>query len=185
MSLPTHMALHLVLLEAVPVAVLVAAGRERLATVRIRPVAAGTAGTALVIAWHVPGLFDAALADPVLHQGEHASFVVAGLLLWAPVLSPGLSAAGALMFLFVTRNVQMVLGNVFLWAPSPLYRDSGSLHDQRLAGAIMLGEGLIAGIATGAWLFTRLLREESEAGAHRDVAGGQQQLARPHRQQGV
>jgi cytochrome c oxidase assembly factor CtaG len=185
MSLPAHMAVHLVLLEALPVALLVAAGRARLTTAPLRPVAAGVAGIAIVITWHIPALFDAALAHPILHQAEHASLVVAGLLLWAPMLSPTVSAAGALAFLFVTRNAQMVLGNVFLWAPSPLYRDSGSLHDQRLAGAIMLGEGLIVGMATGAWLFRRLLREEREAAPHRDTAGGLQQLASAHPHQRV
>ena len=54
MRLPAHMAIHLVLLEAVPVALLLAAGRDRIATVRIRPVAAGIASTAIVVAWHVP-----------------------------------------------------------------------------------------------------------------------------------
>ena len=78
--------------------------------------------------------FDAALESPVLHQFEHASFLVAGILLWAPVLYPTSGAAEALAFLFVTRNVQAVLGNVLLWAPHPLYRDSGSLQDQRVAG---------------------------------------------------
>jgi len=154
------MALHLALLELVPVLLLLAAGRERLVRVPVRPLLAGVVSTAIVVAWHVPVAFDAALGNPVLHQAEHASFLVAGLLLWAPVLSPATGEAEALAFLFVTRNVQAVLGNVLLWAPHPLYRDSGSLHDQRLAGAIMLGEGLFAGILAAGWLFGRLLREE-------------------------
>ena len=111
----------------------------------VRPLLAGIGSTAIVVAWHVPAPSTPRLRHPMLHQAEHASFLVAGLLLWAPVLSPATRAAEALAFLFVTRNVQAVLGNVLLWAPHPLYRDSGSLHDQRLAGAIMLGEGLWQG----------------------------------------
>ena len=164
------MAIHLALLELVPVLLLVAVGRERLARVRIRPVLFGVASTAIVVAWHTPVAFDAALEHPLLHQAEHASFLVAGLLLWAPVLSPATGAAGALAFLFVTRNVQAVLGNVLLWWPHPLYRDSGSLHDQRLAGAIMLGEGLLAGILAAGWLFGRLLNEERSSEAAAPIA---------------
>jgi len=163
MGLPAHMAVHLVLLDGLPVLLLLAAGRERISRMRVRPVAAAVASTAILIAWHLPGVFDAALAHPALHQAEHASFILAGLLLWIPVLSPRIQAAEALAFLFLTRNVQTVLGNVLLWAPHPLYLDSGSMQDQRLAGAIMLGEGLLAGIAAGAWLFARLLREGSVA----------------------
>lgn len=166
MRLSVHMAIHLVLVEAVPVALLLVYGRDRIAKIRISPVAAGIASTALVVVWHAPVLFDVALGHLVLHQAEHASFIIAGLLLWAPVLSPAISAIDAFAFLFITRTVQTVLGNVFLWAPRPLYRDSGSLHDQRLAGAIMLGEGLVAGIAAGAWLFARLLAEERESVPH-------------------
>jgi len=176
------MTLHLALIELVPVLLLLAAGPERTARVRVRPVLAGIASTAIVVAWHVPIAFDIAVEHPVLHQAEHASFLVAGLLLWAPVLSPATGAAEALAFLFVTRNVQAVLGNVLLWAPHPLYRDSGSLHDQRLAGAIMLGEGLLAGIVAAGWLFGRLMNEESRASRglraatsdddHRGLRGG-------------
>jgi cytochrome c oxidase assembly factor CtaG len=154
------MTLHLVLIELVPVLILLAAGRQRIARVPLRPLYAGIASTAIIVVWHLPFAFDAALENPALHQAEHASFVIAGLLLWAPVLSPVTGAAEALAFLFVTRNVQAVLGNVLLWVPHPLYRDSGSLHDQRLAGAIMLGEGLLAGIVAAGWLFGRLLRDE-------------------------
>jgi cytochrome c oxidase assembly factor CtaG len=154
------MGIHLVLLEAVPVVLLLVAGQDRIAAIPVHPLAAGIVSTAIVVAWHVPVVFDAALRHPALHQAEHASFVIAGVLLWAPVLSPAVAAGEALAFLFVTRAAQTVLGNVFLWAPHPLYQGSGSLQDQRLAGAVMLGEGLVAGIAAGAWLFARLLREE-------------------------
>lgn len=162
MALPEHMAVHLVLLELAPVIMLLAIGRSRRARITLDPVAAGIVSTAIVVAWHIPVVFDAALRSPILHGFEHVSFLVAGLVLWAPVLSPATDAAVALAFLFVTRNAQTVLGNVLLWAPHPLYRDSGTLYDQRLAGAIMLGEGLLAGIAAGAWVFARMLDDERD-----------------------
>jgi putative membrane protein len=159
-GLPVHMSRHLLLLELVPVLLVLGAGpaAERR---RVPPFVAGAVATLLVVAWHVPPAFDAALREPSLHVAEHVSFLAAGVLLWAPVLSSSSGAIEALAFLFATRLVQTVLGNVLLWVPRPLYEGSGTLHDQRLAAAIMLGEGLVATLAAGAWLFARLLREES------------------------
>src|SRR6185312_3207647 len=39
-------------------------------------------------AWHVPAAYDAALAHPVLHDVEHLSFVLAGVLVWAQLVDP-------------------------------------------------------------------------------------------------
>jgi putative membrane protein len=158
-GLPVHMSRHLLLLELAPVLLLLgaspAAGRRR-----VPPLGAGVVATVLVVAWHVPPAFDAALRVPSLHVAEHASFLAAGVLLWAPVLSSSSGAIEALAFLLATRLVQTILGNVLLWAPRPLYEGSGTLHDQRLAAAIMLGEGILATLAAATWLFVRLLREE-------------------------
>jgi putative membrane protein len=38
--------------------------------------------------WHVPVIYDAALTRPLLHELEHASFVVAGLLVWCQLVDP-------------------------------------------------------------------------------------------------
>lgn len=164
MNLPGHMALHLSLLDLVPVVVLLGL-RGRVSTLRVPPLPAGVVATLLLVVWHLPRVFDAALERPALHALEHVSFLVAGLLLWAPVLVPRAGAAEALAFLFLTRNAQAVLGNVLLWVPRPLYANSGTLHDQRLAAALMLGEGLVAGMAAAAFLFVRLLRESAAGGA--------------------
>ena len=49
MALPAHMALHLVLLEALPVALLLAAGRDRIARMPVRPLLAGVASTVIIV----------------------------------------------------------------------------------------------------------------------------------------
>ena len=36
----------------------------------------------VLIAWHVPALYDGALRHPLLHRAEHLSFVVVGALVW-------------------------------------------------------------------------------------------------------
>jgi cytochrome c oxidase assembly factor CtaG len=46
-----------------------------------------------LIGWHVPAVFELALRRNWLHELEHASFLVAGLLFWWPVIQPWPSAA--------------------------------------------------------------------------------------------
>jgi putative membrane protein len=46
-----------------------------------------------LIGWHVPAVFELALRWNWLHELEHASFLVAGLLFWWPVIQPWPSAA--------------------------------------------------------------------------------------------
>ena len=61
-----------------------------------------------------------------------------------------------------------MLGNVFIWSGKvfyPYYRHEhplwgiGALHDQGLAGAVMMLEGSLVTIAALAWLFLRLAQE--------------------------
>jgi putative membrane protein len=46
-----------------------------------------------LLGWHVPAVFELALRWNWLHELEHASFLVAGLLFWWPVIQPWPSAA--------------------------------------------------------------------------------------------
>lgn len=136
-----------------------------------RPWPALVASFALVVAWHVPVVFDAAVRHEPLHLLEHGSFVVAGILIWLPVLetlpgAPGFGAGAKLGFVLAWRLGQTVLGNVLLWAPAPLYAayahaDGGidPLDDQRLAAALMMGEGTIVFLGLVVWLGAGLLRD--------------------------
>ena len=158
-GLAMHMTRHLVLLDLVPVLLLIGIGVDRLPHVPLA--AGGITATVLVVVWHLPVVFNLGLEHGSLHLLEHIAFVAAGILLWLPVVSPRTGAAAALAFLFLTRNAQMILGNVLLWMPHPIYDHSGSLHQQRLAAAIMLGEGLAVGLAAAAWPFARLMHGEA------------------------
>src|ERR1700741_4551363 len=44
--------------------------------------------TATLIGWHVPAAFAVALGSPTWHALEQASFLLAGLLFWWPVVQP-------------------------------------------------------------------------------------------------
>ena len=129
------------------------------AVVRARPMAAGwemltrpLVATALhgiaIWAWHMPSVFEAALADPWLHWLEHASFLATAALFWwamlgrpARVHGYGLSVA----CVFITLLHSSFLGTLLtlsprLWyAPAPGAAAWGlsAMEDQQLAGLIM------------------------------------------------
>ena len=69
------------------------------------------------------------------------------------------------------RLIETVLGNVFIWSTHrfyPVYRHAPlwgitPLHDQNLAGVVMMAEGSLVTLAALAWLFLRLAEEASRA----------------------
>jgi putative membrane protein len=96
----------------------------------------------------LPGLFEAALADPWLHWLEHASFLATAALFWWAMLGRPARAHGyglSVACLFVTLLHSSLLGTLLtlsprLWyAPAPGAAAWGlsPLEDQQLAGLIM------------------------------------------------
>jgi len=125
--------------------------------------------------WHLPYLYDAAVRHDGIHALEHLCFFTAGALMWAAVVEvlPGPAWFGTtakLGYIVAVRLLETVLGNVFIWAGSPIYDvyDDGSrlyglspLRDQALAGTVMMIYGSIVTLGAIAWLFLRW-GEESE-----------------------
>ncbi len=124
------------------------------------------------VLWHVPALYDAALAHPALHDLEHATFFLTALLFWAHLLGDGpFQARLTLPWRAVYAVGAMVVGwglaVVIAPAPSPLYshyvqlshRPWGlsALADQQLAAGIMWVPGsvpwtVIALVCAYGWL---------------------------------
>jgi putative membrane protein len=109
------------------------------------------AGTVCVIVWHVPSAFDLSLQSEVWHGFEQASFFVAGLLFWWPVVQPWPSIARwhrwcVPLYLFLATIPCDAL-SAFLtfcgrvvyptYASSPHLLTASALRDQELAGAMM------------------------------------------------
>jgi putative membrane protein len=118
---------------------------------------------AAFVIWHLPGPYDAALRHPVVHAGEHASFFVAGLLMWAAVVEPlpgpaWFGTGSKAVYTLVVRAIGAGIASVFIWSSRSFY-DGYSLHDQRLGGLIMFTEGGIVTLLVFAWLFLRWSRE--------------------------
>jgi putative membrane protein len=115
------------------------------------PVVAWLLFTAVMWASHFSGLFDAALEDPLVHEGEHLLYIVSGLLFWWPVVgadpSPWRMGYGARVgYLALGMPQNTFLGLAIYSAPVVLYPHYQTLvrawgpdplADQQLAGGLM------------------------------------------------
>jgi putative membrane protein len=100
--------------------------------------------------WHLPGPYDLALRNPLVHGLEHAMLVLSGVVLcWhALIARPVLAAvAGALVsMLAVAPLAAMLVFAARPWYVSHLVTDSAlsPLEDQQLGGALMWFPGSLA-----------------------------------------
>jgi putative membrane protein len=135
------------------------------------PVALGV-WLATYFTWHVPPIYDGALRHPhsLLHA-EHASYVVAGCLLWWPVIQDApqrLSNAGRAAYLFAAFLLASPLGLLLALLPDPIYDyyahgrvwGLSRLADQQIAGVTMAAEQSIVFFVVAAWFFLRFLADE-------------------------
>jgi len=126
----------------------------------------------VVAVWHVPSFYDAAQGHTLIHNLEHLTFFVAGLLYWWPIVPPTRGRrrlapmSGGLLYLLATATEGGLIGGVFTFSDLviyPFYLHPTSsvglspLTDQHLAGIVMwLLGGLIdataAFILVGAYL---------------------------------
>jgi putative membrane protein len=115
--------------------------------------------SAVLLAWHIPALFDGTLRSGVLHALEHTLFLVTALMFWkqvipSPPLHARLSAPERILYLVGAMIVSWALAVVLALAPRPLYefyahlasRPGGisAVADQQLAAGIMWVPGSIA-----------------------------------------
>lgn len=123
--------------------------------------------------WHLPPLYQAALAHDTVHALEHGCFAACGALMWTAVIEPlpGPAWFGngwKAVYTLVVRAAGTLLANVFIWDGHVLYpsyvgleRVAGTapLTDQRIAGLIMFTEGGVVTLVAFGWLFLRMARE--------------------------
>lgn len=119
------------------------------------------AWAAAIGVWHIPAVYDAALAHTHLHELEHASFVTVGLLVWTQLVDPArrrrLSATQRLAFAGGLFACGQLLSDV-LFLAGPLYPAYGSAADQQLAGVVMMVEQTTALGLFAALLLRGLIR---------------------------
>jgi putative membrane protein len=138
------------------------------------PVVALAVWLGTYFAWHVPVVYDTALTHQnSLLQVEHLTYLVAGCLMWWPVVhgrhSDGLKA----LYLFAAFVLAAPLGLLLALIPHPVYdfyKDApqlwglSDLTDQQIAGVTMAVEQATVFFAIFAYYFSRFLRTEQIAG---------------------
>lgn len=167
-----HMAQHLLLILLVPPLLLLGIGESearswlkiawiaRTERVLGNPYAAWFIGIATMTAWHVPALYNFALAHEPAHIFQHLSFIATATIFWWPVLHPlperRLHIGAAIAYLFAAAAENSILGIILTFMPVghyPAYLhpndDLGALNlirngwgisaaqDQRLGGLLM------------------------------------------------
>ncbi len=132
-----HMLEHVMLLVVVPPLLLLglppATARRIVAwppaaaveSVLRRPAVAWLTGIVTLYAWHLPALYNAALAHEGIHILQHLSFLVTATVLWWPVLSPlpdhRLKGHIAIAYLFLAAVANSVLGAILTFTGPGLY----------------------------------------------------------------
>jgi cytochrome c oxidase assembly factor CtaG len=123
----------------------------------LRPKVAFAVWAVVIAAWHVPTVYDYTLTHRVVHDLEHLSFVVVGVLVWIVLVDPArrgevgfASRIGLAVAVFAAGQI---LADVLIFAMRPLYPAYAAqpdrllglspLGDQRLAGLVMMGEQLL------------------------------------------
>jgi cytochrome c oxidase assembly factor CtaG len=139
------------------------------------PLVAGALYVGGLYAWHLPSLYDAALADERIHVIEHAWFLITALLFWSVVIDPvpfrgTLGYAARLPYLLVAGAAQnTVLGGILSFSSRLLYPayERGPerfgldpVTDQRIGGAIMWVVGDVIFLAAASLAFFLWLEQE-------------------------
>jgi putative membrane protein len=135
------------------------------------PLSAWSLHAAALWLWHVPALFNAALANPVVHDWQHVSFLLTALVFWHALLRHGShpTRGMAVVYLFTTTVHTGVLGALLTFARAPLYSglDRGlsyywgltALEEQQLGGLIMWVPGALVYVGIALALAARWIRD--------------------------
>lgn len=201
-----HMTQHLLLGDIAPLLIVLGVDGQLLRPLlaipliqRLRvfahPLVALPLWAASLYLWHVPALYQAALAHDLVHALQHESFLAFGALMWAAVVEPlpgpeWFGSAWKAAYVLAVRTAGAALGSVLIWSGSAFYphyaagerleRISPST-DQTIGGALMFVEGSIVTLIVFAWLFVRWTREAELRQTLLDRGYGQREAARAAR----
>jgi putative membrane protein len=120
----------------------------------LRPRVAVPLWIGVLVVWHIPAMYDAALRHPPVHRVEHLSFVVVGALVWTLLIDPArhgrLTVNERLGLAVVLFWIGQVLAYPFVFGFEPYYDvyvdqphrlfGLSPLTDQKLAGLVMMVE---------------------------------------------
>ena len=135
------------------------------------PIPAQVIAAVVMIAWHIPTLYDATLANESLHILEHVMFIGSGLVLYWPIVQATsadarweMSAGAKLVYMLLATLPQDGVALVLIFSRVPFYdfythaprllEGFTALIDQTIAGAVLMIFGKVTlGIAAGVVFF--------------------------------
>jgi putative membrane protein len=189
-SLSVHMTQHLLLTLVVPPLWLFGTPAWALRPLlRLRPVAragfvltrplvALALASGVLIGWHMPVLYDAALEHETLHALEHLTLLGGALLAWWPVLGPlpewpRPTPPVQILYLFLCMVPMTLIAAPITLAEDTLYRfyahvvvpawwPLSPLADQRLAGILMWTAGTFGYISATTVIFFHWASREGQ-----------------------
>ena len=200
--LSDHMVQHLLLLVVAPPLLL--GGRPVILALRTLPPvhrrrfakaldlarrATGPTGSlalfaAVILLTHLPSFYDATLRHPALHEMEHGLYVLAGVLVWSPLLDGDpvprhrLGGLGKLVYLIAAMMPMALIGAYLNRHASLVYPAYGppartlgisALVDQAQAGAIMWVAGGVVMTVVGLWAAVAAMVAEERRQVARDA----------------
>jgi putative membrane protein len=139
---------------------------SRLARVLGHPLVAWSVFAAVIVGTHVPAFYDLALRVPAVHACEHALYLWAALVFWAPLIGVDpvphrLSSIGAVLYMLTAMVPMTVVAVWLLTADGVVFDHYSSLSDQRSGAVVMwLGGGLLMIAATLIVVWLAMVREE-------------------------
>ena len=109
----------------------------------------------VLIVWHIPALYEAALQNEAIHQLQHALFFWSGVISWWPILSPlrdlpRSSYPAQILYVFLVGIPGAILGAWFVFARQIIYPSYAAvpalwgmttLEDQQLGGLLIMVPG--------------------------------------------
>jgi cytochrome c oxidase assembly factor CtaG len=144
---------------------------RRLLALLLRPSVSLAIWVVVIAAWHVPAAYDYALRHQTVHDLEHLSFILAGLLVWMQIIDPArrrrLRLSQRFGYMVALAAGGAVLADVLILSPGPLYPAYAAqderlfgispFRDQQWAGVVMIVEQLASlGLCAGFLLHAHL-----------------------------
>ena len=199
-----HMVQHVLLGDIAPLLILLGLSRtimrpatRRLAGLerRLGPLANPATGIviwlALMYAWHIPALYDAAAEHAGVHLIEHGSFFAAGVALWWPLVQPvpmrrRLTGLQPLAYIGAAKAGLAALGLYLAWSTSALYPyyeqtpriwGLSPVEDQNVGGVIMMVEQSFTLVLVMVALFVRMLAQSEEEERRRERLADREETA--------
>jgi len=141
--LATRGPLSLFLLPPAVLAPLARSPLRRLLSTLLRPRVAYALWAGNLAFWHVPWLYDIAVAHEWVHYTEHACWSIVGLLAWTVLLDDRRSAGRRVALAAAMFASGTILTDVLVFTFHPIYPAYPSLSQQQLAGVVMMAEQVL------------------------------------------